>query len=250
MLRYFHDVFMFSMNDEVVHTGFHAMAHYLFALCVGKRELMSAPAFSQIVLLGHTGYIGSRLAARSRPPRRTVSRSSAVGSEPRSDTAANRPPRSRICSIRAAPCRVRGDQEAARRQPRGVRAEPRDHAERLPARSRPRRCAGWSSSARPRSTARTSSTASSTESTAVQPTSFYGIGKFTAERLFAPDGRRADRHVAPDSASRARLRSERARRTTTARRASCGWRSRSRRSRCGVTVRSFASFSSSTTSWR
>ena len=38
MLRYFHDVFMFSMNDEVVHTGFHAMAHYLFALCVGKRR--------------------------------------------------------------------------------------------------------------------------------------------------------------------------------------------------------------------
>ena len=37
MLRYFHDVFMFSMNDEVVHTGFHKMAHYLFALCVGKR---------------------------------------------------------------------------------------------------------------------------------------------------------------------------------------------------------------------
>jgi hypothetical protein len=24
---------MFSMNDEVVHTGFHPMAHYLFALC-------------------------------------------------------------------------------------------------------------------------------------------------------------------------------------------------------------------------
>jgi SAM-dependent methyltransferase len=38
LLRYFHDVFMFSMNDEVVHTGFYAMAHYLFALCVGKRR--------------------------------------------------------------------------------------------------------------------------------------------------------------------------------------------------------------------
>jgi SAM-dependent methyltransferase len=37
MLRYFNDVFMFSMNDEVVHTGFHKLAHYLFALCVGKR---------------------------------------------------------------------------------------------------------------------------------------------------------------------------------------------------------------------
>jgi SAM-dependent methyltransferase len=37
MLKHFHDVFIFSMNDEVVHTGFHRLAHYLFALCVGKR---------------------------------------------------------------------------------------------------------------------------------------------------------------------------------------------------------------------
>jgi SAM-dependent methyltransferase len=37
MLRHFHEVFIFSMNDEVVHTGFYALAHYLFALCVGKR---------------------------------------------------------------------------------------------------------------------------------------------------------------------------------------------------------------------
>jgi len=37
MQRSFHDVFIFSMNDEVVHTGFYALAHYLFALCVGKR---------------------------------------------------------------------------------------------------------------------------------------------------------------------------------------------------------------------
>lgn len=38
MSRHFETVFMFSMNDEVVHTGFHAMAHYLFALCVGLRK--------------------------------------------------------------------------------------------------------------------------------------------------------------------------------------------------------------------
>jgi cyclopropane fatty-acyl-phospholipid synthase-like methyltransferase len=38
MRRHFHDVFIFSMNDEVVHTGFYALAHYLFALCVGKRR--------------------------------------------------------------------------------------------------------------------------------------------------------------------------------------------------------------------
>jgi 2-polyprenyl-3-methyl-5-hydroxy-6-metoxy-1,4-benzoquinol methylase len=30
--RYFHNVFTFGMNDEVVHTGFAKMAHYLFAL--------------------------------------------------------------------------------------------------------------------------------------------------------------------------------------------------------------------------
>jgi 2-polyprenyl-3-methyl-5-hydroxy-6-metoxy-1,4-benzoquinol methylase len=37
MLQHFHEVFIFSMNDEVVHTGFYALAHYLFALCVGTR---------------------------------------------------------------------------------------------------------------------------------------------------------------------------------------------------------------------
>lgn len=38
-LRYFKHVFLFSMNDEVVHTGFAPMAHYLIVLCCGKREL-------------------------------------------------------------------------------------------------------------------------------------------------------------------------------------------------------------------
>lgn len=37
MEQYFHNVFLFSMNDEVVHTGFQAMAHYLLALCCGKK---------------------------------------------------------------------------------------------------------------------------------------------------------------------------------------------------------------------
>jgi SAM-dependent methyltransferase len=37
MESYFHNVFLFSMNDEVVHTGFSAMAHYSFVLCTGKR---------------------------------------------------------------------------------------------------------------------------------------------------------------------------------------------------------------------
>jgi len=35
--QHFRNVFIFSMNDEVVHTGFTPMAHYLIALCVGRR---------------------------------------------------------------------------------------------------------------------------------------------------------------------------------------------------------------------
>lgn len=38
LLRHFHNVFIFSMNDELVHTGFYPMAHYLFALCVGRQS--------------------------------------------------------------------------------------------------------------------------------------------------------------------------------------------------------------------
>lgn len=34
---YFDNVFLFSMNDEVVHTGFYPMAHYLIALCCGRK---------------------------------------------------------------------------------------------------------------------------------------------------------------------------------------------------------------------
>lgn len=35
--RYFDNVFLFGMNDEVLHTGFPAMCHYLFALCTGPQ---------------------------------------------------------------------------------------------------------------------------------------------------------------------------------------------------------------------
>jgi 2-polyprenyl-3-methyl-5-hydroxy-6-metoxy-1,4-benzoquinol methylase len=35
--KFFHNVFIFSMNDEVVHTGFYPMAHYLWALCCHKK---------------------------------------------------------------------------------------------------------------------------------------------------------------------------------------------------------------------
>lgn len=37
MMQHFHNVFLFSMNDEVVHTGFSPMAHYLLAMGVGRR---------------------------------------------------------------------------------------------------------------------------------------------------------------------------------------------------------------------
>ena len=35
----FTNVFLFSMNDEVVHTGYTKMAHYLFAVCTPMRSV-------------------------------------------------------------------------------------------------------------------------------------------------------------------------------------------------------------------
>ena len=37
--EFFNNVFLFSMNDEVVHTGFYPMAHYLIALCCCPKPL-------------------------------------------------------------------------------------------------------------------------------------------------------------------------------------------------------------------
>jgi cyclopropane fatty-acyl-phospholipid synthase-like methyltransferase len=37
--NYFHHVFNFSMNDEVVHTGFHKMAQYLIMLCTNRTDI-------------------------------------------------------------------------------------------------------------------------------------------------------------------------------------------------------------------
>ena len=37
MERYFENVFPFSMNDELVHTGYGPMAHYLFCMGVGRK---------------------------------------------------------------------------------------------------------------------------------------------------------------------------------------------------------------------
>ena len=36
--EHFHTVFVFSMNDEVVHTGFYPMAHYLLAVACHRRD--------------------------------------------------------------------------------------------------------------------------------------------------------------------------------------------------------------------
>lgn len=38
--KYFNNVFLFSMNDEVVHTGYDKMAHYIIVLCTYKKELL------------------------------------------------------------------------------------------------------------------------------------------------------------------------------------------------------------------
>lgn len=37
MEKYFFNVFMFSMNDEMIHTGYHKLAHYLMAVCCEQR---------------------------------------------------------------------------------------------------------------------------------------------------------------------------------------------------------------------
>lgn len=37
--KYFGNVFIFNMNDEVVHTGFGQMSCYIFAVCCGKRNV-------------------------------------------------------------------------------------------------------------------------------------------------------------------------------------------------------------------
>ena len=39
MSWYFYNVFSFSMNDEVVHTGYSPMAHYIICMGVGVREI-------------------------------------------------------------------------------------------------------------------------------------------------------------------------------------------------------------------
>ncbi|MCW5744769.1 MAG: class I SAM-dependent methyltransferase [Alphaproteobacteria bacterium] len=43
MEQYFHTVFVFSMNDEVVHTGYYPMAHYLLAVCSHLKAGAGAP---------------------------------------------------------------------------------------------------------------------------------------------------------------------------------------------------------------
>jgi 2-polyprenyl-3-methyl-5-hydroxy-6-metoxy-1,4-benzoquinol methylase len=41
--RYFHNVFVFSMNDEVVHTGYFPMAHYIFGIGCTRKSLEEHP---------------------------------------------------------------------------------------------------------------------------------------------------------------------------------------------------------------
>ncbi len=37
--QFFHNVFVFSMNDEVVHTGYAPMAHYVFGMGCGRKQV-------------------------------------------------------------------------------------------------------------------------------------------------------------------------------------------------------------------
>jgi hypothetical protein len=39
MLGYFRNVFLFGMNDEVLHTGYYDMCHYLWALCSSPKHV-------------------------------------------------------------------------------------------------------------------------------------------------------------------------------------------------------------------
>ncbi len=39
LAAYFHHVFLFGINDEMVHTGYHNMCHYLIALACNKKVL-------------------------------------------------------------------------------------------------------------------------------------------------------------------------------------------------------------------
>ena len=36
--KFFNNIYMFSMNDETLHTGFDKMSHYIFAVCNSKRD--------------------------------------------------------------------------------------------------------------------------------------------------------------------------------------------------------------------
>jgi hypothetical protein len=42
MERYFDRVFSFGMNDEVLHTGYSKMSHYLINLCIGPKRNLTA----------------------------------------------------------------------------------------------------------------------------------------------------------------------------------------------------------------
>ena len=53
MERFFHNVLLFSMNDEVVHTGFVPMAHYLIAIGATRRK--SVVAVNSVVMQGGGG---------------------------------------------------------------------------------------------------------------------------------------------------------------------------------------------------
>ena len=58
MLRHFENAFLFSMNDEVVHTGFETDMDYIFYSVVGQLTLFSGEAGPQMCTSRSSPYSG------------------------------------------------------------------------------------------------------------------------------------------------------------------------------------------------
>ena len=143
---------------------------------------MSSPSFSRIVLLGHTGYIGSRLAAAfeaAAPDVPLVGRSAPTLDLTRQDSSAALEQlldRDCVLVVCAAIKKQLGDSPEIFAQNLAIVL---NMCRALAARP-VRRVVFFSSAAVYGEDVQHGVIS---ESTAVQPTSFYGIGKFTAERL-------------------------------------------------------------------
>jgi hypothetical protein len=62
--QYFHTTLLFSMSDEVVHTGFSKMSNYLFIVCTGKKHETPRPQTTRPRCMGKRGRLSPLLAER------------------------------------------------------------------------------------------------------------------------------------------------------------------------------------------